>query len=1017
MPPQPSSPLSKAPPVPRTMPANSSDGPSAQQSAPPGKKKHLSTMRVIGYVLIAVVLFIVVVLMVIFCMSKYQERKSKHGELYKSQVGRVSKGSKEPRTKEHLIMPKDEVKESVAKEVPEERKRDTRITVPEETFEKQKEHVIEMEGTSILVMPPPPVEKVIVNPIAPAENIARSPPPEQICPPTSAISFSVASLQQYTDSFTEESLIRDSRLGKVYLAELPDGKLLEVMKIDNVNSRIPVDVFLELVANISELRHPNIVELVGYCAEFGQRLLVYKYFSRKTLHDILHCGDYLNRKLSWNARLQVALGAAKALEYLHEGCQPPIVHQNFEPANVLIDDELAIRVSECDLASLMSSISVTQLSGRMRALYSHEAPELNESGTHTDRSDVYSFGVVMLELLTGRKPFDGSRPRVEQHLVRWASSQLHDINALSKMVDPSIGGKYSEKSLSRFADIISRCIQVLMLEIAMQQGPEFRPPMSEVVQDLTRMSLCGHTCAVESVAIDSAEVLVLSGSSNGTIKLWDLEGAKIHPFGGFFASGSLDADLKIWDIRKKGCIHTYKGDTHGIRTIKFTPDGRWVVTGGEDNAVKLWDLTAGKLLHDFKFHNGQIQCIDFHLHEFLLATGSADRTVKFWDLETFELIGSAGPEATGVCFMIFHPDGRTLFCGFDVTFKIFSWEPIRCHDVVDMGWSTLADLSIHDGKLLGCSYHGSHVGLIGPYAVGAVSKTNALMEPISSNGEDHSTKLMESSTKYSSPLITGHHDCGNKLKESALQGINSNVSSMAPMNSTEARRNKSTISSHSTVQKLIHNLLPKHPLANNSLRKGSMMEANAIGNVQAIANPVSMPVIVPRDSLNQDTAGSSRNVTADAEATTQGSMLGKPIHIWKPCFLGGCNESKLIATGSGPLNGMSNNLHILDPNLCSKTAVNHEVAKADERNHTSMRNVAENIMLNHHAQTVKRIQSNMSEELKAGKEEKEVTAVIQQQLVLPLTEPSEPTIWHPSRLIVFILSNEEEGCLQHMLRN
>lgn len=480
MPSRPSSPPSKAQPVPGTMPANSSDGPSAQQSAPPGKKKHLSTMRVIGYVLIAVVLFIVVVLMVIFCMSKYRERKARHSELYKSQVGRVSKGSKERRSKENLIKPKNEVKK-VAKEAPEEWKKepeiDTRITVPE-TFEKQKEHVIEVGGSSILEMPPPPVEKVIVNPIVPAENVARSPPPEKICHPTSTISFSVASLQQYTNSFTEESLIRDGRLGKVYLAELPDGKLLEVMKFDNVNSRIPVDVFLELVANISELRHPNIAELVGYCAEFEQRLLVYKYFSRKTLHDVLHGGDDLNRKLSWNARLRVALGAAKALEYLHEGFQPPIVHQNFEPANILLDDELAVRVSECGLASLMSSNSVTQLSGRMRALYSYEAPELNESGSYTDQSDVYSFGVIMLELLTGREPYDRSRPRIEQHLVRWASSQLHDINALSRMVDPSISGKYSEKSLSRFADIISRCTQ---------QGPEFRPPMSEVVQDLTRM--------------------------------------------------------------------------------------------------------------------------------------------------------------------------------------------------------------------------------------------------------------------------------------------------------------------------------------------------------------------------------------------------------------------------------------------------------------------------------------------------------------------------------------------------
>lgn len=250
------------------------------------------------------------------------------------------------------------------------------------------------------------------------------------------------------------------------------------MKLDNANSKISVDDFLELVVSLLELRHPNIVELVGYCAEFGQRLLVYNYFSKLTLHDILHYEDDLKRKLSWDARLQIALGAAKALEYLHECCQPPIVHQDFEPTNIFLNDQLAVRVSECGLGPLLSSNSVTQLSGRMRALFTYEAPEFNESGLYTERSDVYSFGVVMLELLTGRKPYDSSRPRAEQHLVRWASSQLHDINNLSKMVDPSIYGKCPKKSLSQFADIISRCIQ---------QGPEFRPIMSDVVQDLTRM--------------------------------------------------------------------------------------------------------------------------------------------------------------------------------------------------------------------------------------------------------------------------------------------------------------------------------------------------------------------------------------------------------------------------------------------------------------------------------------------------------------------------------------------------
>ncbi|CAL1372716.1 unnamed protein product [Linum trigynum] len=282
-------------------------------------------------------------------------------------------------------------------------------------------------------------------------------------------------------------------------------------------------------------------------------------------------------------------------------------------------------------------------------------------------------------------------------------------------------------------------------------GDDHKVNLWSIGKPTSLMSLCGHTSPVGSVAFDAAEVLVLAGSSAGAIKMWDLEEAKMvrtltghrsdcnavefHPFGEFFASGSADTNLRIWDIRKKGCIHTYKGHSQAISTIKFTPDGRWVVSGGFDNAVKVWDLTAGKLLHDFKFHEGPIRSLDFHPLEFLLATGSADRTVKFWDLETFELIGSARPEATGVRSMAFHPDGRTLFCGLDDNLKIYSWEPVICHDSVDMGWSTLGDLCIQDGKLLGCSYYHNTVGvwvadisLIEPYGTGDVHEENEYTE-------------------------------------------------------------------------------------------------------------------------------------------------------------------------------------------------------------------------------------------------------------------------------------------------
>ncbi|KAJ1260231.1 hypothetical protein BS78_10G216300 [Paspalum vaginatum] len=489
-PPPPPPPFSGAPPPPKT--TNSSQGSTTRDSTSSSRKHNTSTLKIVGFVLLGVVVFIIIVLLVIFCLSKYEERRSRYDN-NRSQLARVHHRV-EPQVRPTPVQQMDDVKEGPG-EALDRRGRElssSAAALPKKSPENQREHIINFDRTdsdlfsgSLPPPPPPPplppIEKVVVNPIVPPEkrySPPPPPPPPRTNTPISATPFSVASLQQYTNSFREENVIRESRLGKVYLAELPDGKLLEVLKIDNANGRMSVDDFLEKIECISEIKHPNILELVGYCAEYGQRLLVYDHFSRMTLDDALYDGEDTESALSWNARLQVALGSGKALEYLHESFQNPVVHQNFEPANVLLDKKFSVRVAECGLAELMPSNSVTQLSGRMRALFNYEAPEFQDSGVISERGDVYSFGVVMLELLTGRKPYDSSRPRHEQHLVRWASSQLHDIESLSKMVDPSIRAQCSEKALSRFADIISRCIQ---------RQPEFRPPMSEIVQDLTRL--------------------------------------------------------------------------------------------------------------------------------------------------------------------------------------------------------------------------------------------------------------------------------------------------------------------------------------------------------------------------------------------------------------------------------------------------------------------------------------------------------------------------------------------------
>lgn len=325
---------------------------------------------------------------------------------------------------------------------------------------------------AITDLTPPPAEKLVI------ERVAKSGSLKKIKSPITATSYTVASLQTATNSFSQEFLIGEGSLGRVYRAEFANGKIMAVKKIDNAALSLQEeDNFLEAVSNMSRLRHPNIVTLAGYCAEHGQRLLVYEYVGNGSLHDMLHFADDSSKNLTWNARVRVALGTARALEYLHEVCLPSVVHRNFKSANILLDDELNPHLSDCGLAALTPNTE-RQVSTQMVGAFGYSAPEFALSGIYTVKSDVYSFGVVMLELLTGRKPLDSSRPRSEQSLVRWATPQLHDIDALAKMVDPALNGMYPAKSLSRFADIIALCVQ---------PEPEFRPPMSEVVQALVRL--------------------------------------------------------------------------------------------------------------------------------------------------------------------------------------------------------------------------------------------------------------------------------------------------------------------------------------------------------------------------------------------------------------------------------------------------------------------------------------------------------------------------------------------------
>ncbi|KAJ6732652.1 PROTEIN STRUBBELIG-RECEPTOR FAMILY 5 [Salix koriyanagi] len=286
-----------------------------------------------------------------------------------------------------------------------------------------------------------------------------------------SMAFSLTDLLTATGNFAPGRLIGEGSLGPVYRAKYPDGKVLAVKKIDSSLFQGAKQEFSEIATNISKVHHQNIAELVGYCSEQGHSMLIHEYFRNGSLHGFLHVSDDYSKPLTWNTRVRIALGTARAVEYLHEVCSPSFIHKNIKSSNILLDLELNPRLCDYGLANFHHRTSQNLGAG-------YNAPECSKPSAYTMKSDVYSFGVVMLELLTGRQPFDSSKPKSEQCLVRWATPQLHDIDALDKMVDPALRGLYPPKSVSRFADIISLCAQV---------EPEFRPPMSEIVQELVRL--------------------------------------------------------------------------------------------------------------------------------------------------------------------------------------------------------------------------------------------------------------------------------------------------------------------------------------------------------------------------------------------------------------------------------------------------------------------------------------------------------------------------------------------------
>ncbi|KAK8304296.1 hypothetical protein V6Z12_D04G212300 [Gossypium hirsutum] len=271
--------------------------------------------------------------------------------------------------------------------------------------------------------------------------------------------FTLKEMEEATGCFSDENLLGKGGFGRVYKGTLRSGEVVAIKKMDlpafkeaegEREFRVEVDI-------LSRLDHPNLVSLIGYCADGKHRFLVYEYMQKGNLQDHLN---------------------ARGLAYLHSSSAVgiSIVHRDFKSTNVLLNANFEAKISDFGLAKLMPEGHDIYVTARVLGTFGYFDPEYTSTGKLTLRSDVYAFGVVLLELLTGRRAVDINQGPNDQNLVLQVRHILNDRKKLRKVIDPEMAqSSYTIESIAMFANLASRCVRV-------ESGE--RPSMPECVREL-----------------------------------------------------------------------------------------------------------------------------------------------------------------------------------------------------------------------------------------------------------------------------------------------------------------------------------------------------------------------------------------------------------------------------------------------------------------------------------------------------------------------------------------------------
>lgn len=292
--------------------------------------------------------------------------------------------------------------------------------------------------------------------------------------------YTLRELEVATNYLADENVIGEGGYGIVYRGVLGDNTRVAVKNLLNNKGQAEKEFKVEVEA-IGRVRHKNLVRLLGYCVEGAYRMLVYEYVDNGNLDQWLHGDVGEVSPLSWDIRMNIILGIAKGLAYLHEGLEPKVVHRDIKSSNILLDRQWNPKVSDFGLAKLLCS-ERSYVTTRVMGTFGYVAPEYACTGMLTEKSDVYGFGILIMEIISGRTPVDYSRPPGEVNLVDWLKTMVGNRRS-EEVVDPKLPEMPASKALKRILLVALKCVD---------PDAQKRPRMGHVIHMLEADDLLFH---------------------------------------------------------------------------------------------------------------------------------------------------------------------------------------------------------------------------------------------------------------------------------------------------------------------------------------------------------------------------------------------------------------------------------------------------------------------------------------------------------------------------------------------